>query len=496
MKVVTYDNIKTPLSTSIDENINMLKSLVGSSDDIIFRTLKWELHQTIVVIYTDGLADNKFIQEGIIEKITKKFNETLTPIPTQRAFKILRDNIITIGEINESDKLSDLLKAILSGDTVILIDGQINGLIAGTRGWVDRGVTESTNMSVIRGPKDAFTETLRTNTTLIRRRIKDPSLRIDMKTLGTVTSTDIAVIYLENIVKDDVVKEVHKRLDEINIDSILESGYIEELIQDNRFTPFPLLYSTERPDTVTSAILEGRVAIVVDGTPFVLTAPTLFTEFLQSSEDYYQKSAYSSLIRILRHFSFILTLLTPSVYLAITTFHAEMLPTPFLLSIAANREGIPFSSVVEVILMELTFEVLREAGIRLPKTVGSAISIVGALVIGESAVQAGIISPALVIVVSFTAITSFVIPAYNFSIPLRMLRFVFIFLAATFGLYGILLGIIVLVLHLCNLTSFGVPYMTTYGPFNLEDQKDVYIRFPWNKLKTRPSYSKNKVRQS
>jgi spore germination protein KA len=316
-----------------------------------------------------------------------------------------------------------------------------------------------------------------------------------MKTIGRVTSTDIAVIYLENIVDKEVVKEVNRRLDEIDIDSILESGYIEELIQDNTLTPFPLLYSSERPDITSAALLEGRVAIAVDGTPFVLTAPSLFAEFLQSSEDYYQKSTYSSLIRILRHLSFLLTMLTPAVYIAITTFHAEMLPTPFLLSIAANREGIPFSTVVEVLLMEITFEVLREAGIRLPKTIGSAISIVGALVIGESAVQAGIISPALIIVVSFTAITSFVIPAYNFSIPLRMLRFGFIFLAATFGLYGILLGIIVLVLHLCNLTSFGIPYMTSYGPFSLEDQKDIFVRFPWNKLKTRPSFVRNNIRQ-
>jgi spore germination protein KA len=492
--------LKESMKTNLDDNLATLKDLLGNSSDLVFRTFhltgKRSIH--LAVIYIDGLADSTSIQHFILESMMLKCEEKLQQSPRADEFSIFKEFAITIGEIKTVTTWEDVSNSIMSGDSAVLIDGYAEAIINGTKGWQDRGVTEPTSQNIVRGPKDGFSETLRTNTALIRRRIRDVNLRVDSKNVGTVTKTDIAVIYIEGIADPALVKEVHSRIDKINIDAILESGYIEELIQDETYTPFPTVYSTERPDVIVANILEGRVGIVIDGTPFALSVPAIFTEFFHASEDYYQRADFSTLVRILRLSSFLLSLLVPAAYIAVTTFHQEMLPTRLLISLAAAREGVPFPAIVEVLIMEVTFEILREAGIRLPSAVGSAISIVGALVIGEAAVQAGLVSSAMVIVVSFTAITSFVIPSYNFTMATRMLRFVFIGLAATFGLYGIILGLMALVLHLCSLRSFGVPYMESFGPFNKEDQKDSIFRFPMKNMLTRPKLigTTNKVRQT
>jgi spore germination protein KA len=494
------DFLKESIQTNLDDNLTKLKDLLGNSSDVVCRTFilsgKRSIH--LAVIYIDGLADSKSIQHFILESMMLKCEEKLQQSPRADEFSIIKDFAITIGELKTVNTWEDVSNSIMSGDSAVLIDGYAEAIITGTKGWQDRGVTEPTSQNIVRGPKDGFSETLRTNTALIRRRIRDVNLRVDSKNVGNVTKTDIAVMYIEGIADPDIVKEVHSRIDKINIDAILESGYIEELIQDETYTPFPTVYSTERPDVIIANILEGRVGIIIDGTPFALTVPSIFAEFFHASEDYYQRADFSTLVRILRLSSFLLTLLVPAAYIAVTTFHQEMLPTRLLISLAAAREGVPFPAIVEVLIMEITFEILREAGVRLPRAVGSAISIVGALVIGEAAVSAGLVSSAMVIVVSFTAITSFVIPSYNFTMAVRMLRFLFIGLAATFGLYGIILGLMALVLHLCSLRSFGVPYMESFGPFNKEDQKDSLLRLPMKKMLTRPKLisNTNKVRQT
>jgi spore germination protein KA len=488
------------LHTNIETNLHLLKEMLGNSSDVIFRTflLSGKRNIQIAVVYIDGLADAKSIQHFILESMMLKCEEKLKESPRENEFSIIKDFSITVGEVKTATTFEDVSNSIMFGDSVVMIDGYSEVIITGTKGWEDRGVTEPTSENIVRGPKDGFSETLRTNTALIRRRIRDVNLRIVSKNVGKVTKTDLAIVYLEGIADSKLVGEVHSRIDKINIDAILESGYIEELIQDETYTPFPTVFSSERPDVIVAAILEGKVAIIIDGTPFALSVPVIFSEFFHASEDYYQRADFSTLVRILRFASFLLALLVPSAYIAVTTFHQEMLPTRLLISLAAAREGIPFPAIVEVLIMEITFEILREAGVRLPKAVGSAISIVGALVIGEAAVQAGLVSSAMVIVVSFTAITSFVMPSYNFVMAVRMLRFIFIGLGATFGLFGIILGLIALVLHLCSLRSFGVPYMEAFGPFNLQDQKDSLFRFPMKKLLTRPKLigRNNRVRQA
>ena len=375
---------------------------------------------------------------------------------------------------------------LLSGDTILFLDGSNKVIIAGTQGGERRSVTEPSSQTVIRGPREGFTESIRTNTSLLRRKIKSPNLWLEEMKIGRVTKTDIGMMYIKGIVSEEIVDEVRKRLSHIDIDGILESGYIEELIEDTNFTLFPTVYHSERPDVIAANLLEGRVAILVDGTPFSLIVPSTFNMFFQAAEDYYNRFDVGSLIRLLRFLSFFIGLLLPSLYVAIITFHQEMIPTPWLLKLAVQREGVPFPAFVEAIIMETVFEILREAGVRMPRSVGNTISIVGGLVLGQAAVEAGIVSPAVVIVVSLTAIASFVSPAYNIGITARMLRFFFLFASSFMGIYGMACLLLLMLLHMCSLKSMNVPYMAPYGPAILSDMKDTLLRVPMKVMKTRP----------
>ncbi|MFJ8458606.1 spore germination protein [Lysinibacillus xylanilyticus] len=495
-------NLANELKTNLQENLQRIKDSLGKSSDIIIREIRVGKEETIKagIIYTDGLTDTISLQNFILETLMLDVEGTELQkklSPEQNLISVLKDFAMTVGEIKELSNFEELLTGLLSGDTIILIDGYAQGLIISNRHWVERGVTEATAQVVVRGPREGFSENLRVNTALVRRRLKDPDLWMESKIIGKRTKTNVAMMYIKGIANDKIVKEVRLRLDKIDIDGILESGNIEELIQDAPYSPFPTIFNTERPDVVAAALLEGRIAILVDGTPFVLVVPALFVQFFQSSEDYYQRADIASLIRLLRFFAFSIAMLAPALFIAVTTFNHAMLPTSLLISLAAQREGAPFPAFVEAIIMEVTFEILREAGLRMPRSIGSAISIVGAFVIGTAAVEAGIISAAMVIVVSITAISSFVSPTYNLAISGRILRFGFMALAASFGLLGITIGLIALLLHLCSLRSFGVPYMSSLAPFNLSDQKDTFILLPIWKMFTRPRLisQQNIVRQ-
>jgi spore germination protein KA len=479
------------ITSDLTYNLDHIKKTLGNSSDIVTRDFQAGTNGEIklAIIYTDGLSKTDMIQEFILETLMdniRNLDLESDDVNTYNWFDVLKTHSLPVSEIKEIRDFKKLFFHLLSGDTILLFDRFPKGFVISTRGWADRGIQEPSSQTVVRGPKDGFSETLRTNTALIRRRIKDPNLWLETKQIGKKTQTDVAIMYLKGVVNEKTVKEVQSRLDQIEIDAILESGYIEELIQDETFTPFPTVYNTERPDAVAAAILEGRIAIIVDGTPFVLIVPALFVHFFQSSEDYYQRTDIATLIRLLRYIAFFLALLTPSAYIAVTTFHQEMLPSGLIISLASQREGVPFPALVEAMIMELTFEILREAGVRLPRAVGSSISIVGALVIGQAAVEAGFVSASMVIIVSLTAISSFVSPTFNMSISVRILRFLFMILAATFGLYGIILGLIVMVLHLNSLRSFGIPYLAPNAPFILQDQKDNFIRMPHWSLFSRP----------
>jgi spore germination protein KA len=483
---------KETLKTSLKDNIQRIKGDLGSSTDLIIREIRIGKLSNIelAIIYIDGMADAKALNNFILEPLMLEMRSTeldskISSNP-DTTLQLIKDEVLAVGGITDVNDFDTLLTSVLGGDIVILLQGSTKGLIVGIKGWKDRGVQEPSAQTVIRGPKEGFSESLRTNTALVRRRIKDSNLWLETKQIGRVTKTDVSIMFIKGIVNDKVLEEVRKRLDRIDIDGILETGYIEELIQDETYTPFPTMYNTERPDVVAAGLLEGRVAILVDGTPFVLLAPALFGQFLQAAEDYYQRWDIGNLIRFLRYIALAISLLAPSIYIAVTTFHQEMLPTPLLINLAAQREGVPFPAFIEALLMEITFEILREAGVRMPRAIGQAVSIVGALVIGQAAVEAGVVSAAMVIVVAITAISSFVIPTFNMAISIRILRFGLMGLAASFGLFGITVGLIAILLHMTSLRSFGIPYMDPFGPFIASGQKDMIFRVPIWGMFSRP----------
>ncbi|MBB3112978.1 spore germination protein KA [Paenibacillus phyllosphaerae] len=487
------------LYTGLGANIMAIRAAIGNSPDLVVKELKWGGLWAGAVMYMDGMADTKAIADFVIQPLLT-YDRDQSQAAVERGSQALTHLMQEVLEAGDIDKIADfdaLLHALLSGSCILLLDHLTEGLRIGMGGIEERSVGEPITQTVIRGPMEAFTESFSTNTALIRRRLKDPNLWLEVRQIGAVTKTNVGVMYLCGIVNEGLVDEVRSRLDRIEIDGILESGYIEEMIQDKTLTPFPLLTNTERPDAVAAALLEGRVAIIVDGTPFVLLAPGLFVQYFQSVEDYYQRWDISTLLRLIRFMSFFIALLAPSFYIAVTTFHQEMLPTGLLISLAAQREGVPFPAFIEALLMEMTYEILREAGVRMPRTVGQAVSIVGTLVIGQAAVEAGIVSAGMVIIVSITAIASYVLPQVSMSITVRMIRFVLMGLAASFGLYGMLVGIIALFIHLCTLRSFGIPYMTPFAPLYVQDQKDTLFRLPWPLMKKRPSLlgRNNPVRQ-
>ncbi len=466
------------ITPPIAQNELLLRQIFTNCSDVVYRTLAFDGQVIMLLVFIDGLVDAKHLDDMILKPLLFQ-----GPPPNSGDLdglrKLLQSQSIPIGETKIVSKIQDVVHRVLKGEVAIFVEGEASALVASIKGWSKRGIEEPNTEQIIRGPREGFIETLRVNTSLIRRKIQSEKLKIEPLTIGEMTQTDVVIIYIEGTVKDEVLHEVRKRLNRVRIDGILETGYLEEFIEDAPFSPFPTVQNTERPDVVAANLLEGKVAIVVDGTPFALIVPMIFWNALQANEDYYERAIFATAIRWIRYSFILISLLLPSLYVALITFQQEMLPTTFLLTVAAAQDATPLPAMVEAFLMEFMFEALREAGVRLPKAVGSAVSIVGALVIGQAAVQAGIVSAPMVIVVATTGIASFTVPRFNVGTALRFLRFPLLFLAGTLGTFGISIGLIAILLHLVSLRSFGVPYLTPLAPFNRASFKDVFIRSPW-----------------
>lgn len=488
---------KTPLGSELSNTLKQIKDSFGNSGDLVMREFLLGIQPSLpaAAVFIEGLTDSKIVNDFIMKSLQVEINETIGAFPRSKAqlFQDVKKHALSIANVNELSTMEDLLASLLEGKTVIIIQGCARVLAGGSSSDEGRSIEKPEIQPVLRGSQEAFTERLLTNTTLIRKRIKSSNLWLEKKKIGRVTQTDVAIMYIRGIANEAVIQEVHSRLDKIDTDAILESGYIENFIEDKIKTPFATIYNTERPDVVAANLLEGRVAILVDGTPFVLLVPVSFFQFFQAPDDYYQRFGFAT--RLLRYLAFAISLLTPSLYIAITTFHQDLIPTVLLVSLAAQREGVPFPAYFEALLMEITFEILREAGIRLPKPIGSAISIVGALVLGQAAVQASLVSPAMVMVVSLTAIANFVSPSVTLADAARYLRFPLMILASTFGIFGIQVGIIAIILHLCGLRSFGYPYMAPVAPLIPSDYKDTITVLPIKEMTTRPRLMSQRNRQ-
>jgi spore germination protein KA len=471
------------LSNSLNDNYNNLIDIFKNCTDIIYRDLLiGKNNETAILVYIESITDTKIINQNIISPIMTFSNESTNIITDDNILEYIKKQIIRIGSVKESDDFNDVVYKLLLGNSVLIINNSDNCLIISSVESKDRAIEDSISEGVLRGPKVGFTEILQTNIGLIRQKIKSSDLKIEKYILGNITKTEVLIIYIENIVNSSVLVELKKRLEAINIDSILESSYIEELIEDTPNSFFPQIKHTERPDKVVADIIEGRIAIMVDGTPVTLIVPTLGMQFLQSSEDYYERHIYTNFIRLIRLIFFFIALLLPGLYVAATTFHQELIPTLLLIRIGSSRVGIPFPTWLEVIILDIAFEGLREAGLRLPKGVGQSVTIVGALVIGDAAVKAGIVSPLTVIIVALTGIASFSIPSYDFGLGTRLLHFLLIICGGILGLYGITILMIILLVHVLSLNSFGIPYMAPIAPFKLKDMKDAFFKKSWKSI--------------
>ncbi|MHA6532110.1 spore germination protein [Paenibacillus sp. BAC0078] len=475
------------LSGDYNADLMSIRQAIGENSDVHFREFTVKAHNLrAVLIFVEGMQNEAMINKQVLQVLmldNQADNEVMT-------LSLLKENMLPLTELSEINEMDSLQEMVLYGYTALIVEGMSTALLVGTRDGSKRAITEPTSEALLRGPRIAFSEVLSENTSMLRRQGLSTNLEMKLYEVGSRMKRKLVIAYIKDIVNQELLQEVKDRISKIDMDFLAESGYVEQLIEDNYLSPFQQTQNTERPDRVINSLLEGRVAILLDGTPFALIVPVTFSMLLQSPEDYYERWLPGTMLRLLRFFAAFLALMAPSLYISFISFHPGLIPTQLAITIIGTRQGVPFPSLIEVMILEVSIEILREAGIRLPKPIGPAMGIVGGLIIGDAAVNAGIVSPFLVIVVAVTAISSFSIPMYSAGITLRILRFVGMLFASVLGMFGTILFFLMIIVHLSKLKSFGVPYVTPFTPMRFSDWKDLYIRAPIPVMKRRPEMMK------
>lgn len=469
------------LSQELLENTGQMESLFEGDKTFILRFVRNRRNPdlTFALCYCGGMVDNALVADSVIKPLVE--NDITRG---GDFFASIVTGALYVHNVKPAETIEDAVEAVTYGDTVVFLPGTAQAAILSTQGFPLRSIAEPDAERVLSGPKEGFCEQLITNLTFIHRRLRTNEVKMEFDTLGKRSRTKICLCYIEPIVNKEALDELKRRLETVDIDAILDANTLCELIRDNRRSPFRTADYTERPDVVAAKLLEGRIAVFLDGTPMVITLPYLFIENFQSNEDYYLGSVHASFARVLRIMGFFLTVLTPAIYIAITTYNHEILPTPLLISVTRERQSVPFPMGLEVIIMILVFDLLREAGVRMPSSIGQAMSIVGALVLGQAAVQAKIASSLVIIVVAFTGITSLLIPKMSASVIVARSG---ILLAALFlGFPGLLLGTAVLMAHIFSLRSFGTAQTELTGQWRPQRLKDTFFRAPIPYMTQRP----------
>ncbi|HET7559282.1 MAG TPA: spore germination protein [Limnochordia bacterium] len=480
------------LQADLDENLRHLRSLFGEdrSPDLVIREFPVLGQTRGAAVYLSTLVDPRLVGSQVLRPILASNSAMAPSIQVPLAPSDVRTQLeglfIANGRVSTLNELAGFLTALSHGQTGILIEGEPRALMVQVSGYDKRAVGPPETEVVIHGPHEGFVEAFDSNLSLIRRRVATPLLRLEKVKVGHTSETEVGLLYIQGLANPALVAEARRRLEDSGLDAALDTQYIEELIEDQSFTIFPQLYSTERPDVAAANLLEGRIALLVNGSPFVLIAPATMNMFLQSADDYYNRWTFGSIVRPLRWLMMLITIYFTAIYVAVVSFSQSMLPTGLLISFAAAREKVPFTVLTEALIMEAVFEVLREAGIRLPRQIGQTISIVGVLVIGQAAVQASIISAPMVILVAFSGIASFVVPQYAFGLALRILRFPMILAGGIFGLFGIVTLTVLTAIHLLALRSFGVPYLAGLSPVTTTSPQDTLVRLPHWLMRRRP----------
>jgi spore germination protein KA len=452
--------------------------------DIVIREFLIGNEHKAFLAYIDGMANSAIINDFILRPLLSLDVSLLkTTTPKETLFK----SVLQTSNTQSSKEPDEIIDKILTGDTLFYMDGWDFYLVSETKGFEKRSVEKPMVESVVKGPQEAFNENLKTNLTLVRRIIKNNSLTTEYFKVGERNNNLCALMYIDGLVNPVIVEEVKRRIGSIKTDFLMGDGMLEQFIEDNPYCIIPLILSTERPDRVASHLVEGRVAIIAEGTPFALVVPVSIFSFFHTSEDASLKWQFGSVVRVLRILAFLGATLLPGFYVALTNFHREMIPTDLLIAIAKSREAVPFPTIVELIFMELSFELIREAGVRIPGIIGNTIGIIGGLILGQAAVQANLVSPILVIIIALTGLGNFAVPNFSLAFSSRILRIAFILIAAFIGFYGITILIMAILGLLINLKSFGVPIFAPVSPVTKEGADTLFRRPVW-KQETRPDY--------
>ena len=471
------------LSTSLTENMRVFDTLFTDCNDIMKRTMKLGGNAEVdaCIYYVEVTVNNLTIEESVIGKLISRLMSK-TP---QEIYDYLDANALGITDVKQLPTYEEAVMGVMVGDGVLIIDGYDKAVKIKSKGYPMMGVSSSEREQVMRGSREGFADALKCNTSLMRKRIRSKNLKVKEFIIGKESNTTVAIVYMDGFVRKKVLKEITKRIEGLDITNLTDTGIIEQLTEENVHSPFPQYQTTERPDTAVQAVMKGRITLFVDNTPVALLLPTNLNDFFKTPDDYYERYAIVTLARIIRYLAAFFSLCLPAVYLAVMNYHPDILPANMLFAFAAGRASVPFPSVIEVLIMEFAFELLREAGIRIPGPMGSTIGIVGGLIIGQAAVSAGIVSPVIVVVVAFTALSSFAIPNDEFSSAFRILKYFLIALSYIFGFFGIVLGLMIIGIHLASLKSFGLPFLMPIAAGDInkkKNYKDMLLRFPLKKL--------------
>lgn len=478
------------LQTVLADNVGLIGSLFTDVDIVKYKYVESHYNKALkyCLIYSDGVIDTTVLNNNIIRAMT----QSSVPAPGKNLMDTLMNQVLQVSDIKKTDRMKDIVEAIAYGDAVLLAESQGEALLLNTKSQQTREINEPENEKVLSGPREGFTESLQINLSLLRKRVRSSDLKMKFYTIGRRTQTQACICYFGELVNKKILGELYKRLDKIDIDAVLDTNYISELIKDSPTSPFRTLGFTEKPDTVLGKLLEGRIAILLDGTPKALTLPYLFIENFQSDDDYYLNYYFTSFSRIIRIIGFLLTISVPALFVSIVSFHREMIPTQLLISLATERQSVPLPAALEAVIMLIVFDILRETGVRMTTSVGQALSIVGALVIGQSAVEAKLVAAPMIVVIGLTGITNLLI--LKLGAPVIYIRFFLLFLSTSFGFFGFVSGISMVFLHIINLRSFGIPQIMMTGDIRFQELKDSFIRAPWYQMLLRPGFSDNRRR--
>lgn len=478
----------TILPVELNEKMQLLNPYINQSTDIITRFFDTDGEKPIQVqaVFVNGVIDDNIFNLHILSPLMSSFHaESKDSQAGNLADRVYRE-MITVGKVTRLQTLDLLVHNIYDGRLVLLFDTSSEFLAIDIQGGPLRALEEPNSEKTLRGSREGFIENVDVNVSLIRRRLHDHRLVVKKTTIGQRTRTPVAILYINDVADPNVVAEVFRRIDSIQTDGILATGYIEQFVEDDPYSLFPQVWNTERPDKMVAALLEGRIGIIANGTPLALVVPALFLHFLQASEDYYEKTFISSYLRILRFLAFFISITLPALYVSLLSFQPELLPIDILVELATARKQVPYPVLVEIVLQELIIQIIIESGIRLPGTVGQTIGIVGGIIMGQAAISANLATPAVIIVIAVTTTSTFAMASNSLALTSRIIRLPLIILASLFGIFGLSIGILVIIAHLTSLESFGVPYFSPFAPTRYADWKDsVYRAFLW-KMNQRP----------